>query len=236
MGWHREPLIGFDCETTGTDPHQARIVTAAITEVRAGEPVRHRSWLVDPGVPIPEDAAGIHGITTERARAAGLPARVAVAEIAGVLTANWARGVPIVAYNAPFDLSLLAAELARHGLPPLAATAPGGLIGPVIDPLIVDRTVDRDREGSRTLEAACAEYGVVLGRAHEAGADALAAVRVACALAERYPHLAAADPWELHRLQTLWYGDWAAAHQERLRRERDPEAVVAGEWPLRVPA
>ena len=34
MGWHRELLIGFDLETTGTDPREARIVTAAVIEVR----------------------------------------------------------------------------------------------------------------------------------------------------------------------------------------------------------
>jgi DNA polymerase-3 subunit epsilon len=42
MGWHRELLIAFDLETTGTDPRTARIVTAAVTEVRGGEPIgRH---------------------------------------------------------------------------------------------------------------------------------------------------------------------------------------------------
>lgn len=30
MGWHREPLIGFGLETTGTDPREARIVTGAV--------------------------------------------------------------------------------------------------------------------------------------------------------------------------------------------------------------
>ncbi len=29
MAWHRELLIGFDLETTGTDPYEARIVTGA---------------------------------------------------------------------------------------------------------------------------------------------------------------------------------------------------------------
>ncbi len=30
MGWHQELLIGFDLETTGTDPREARIVTGAV--------------------------------------------------------------------------------------------------------------------------------------------------------------------------------------------------------------
>lgn len=30
MGRHRELLIGFDLETTGTDPRETRIVTGAV--------------------------------------------------------------------------------------------------------------------------------------------------------------------------------------------------------------
>ncbi|WP_405610130.1 MULTISPECIES: hypothetical protein [unclassified Streptomyces] len=36
MGWHGEPLVGFDLETTGTEPLEARIVTAAVIAVRDG--------------------------------------------------------------------------------------------------------------------------------------------------------------------------------------------------------
>ncbi|MGM7440736.1 hypothetical protein ACPW7O_04620, partial [Streptomyces tunisiensis] len=39
--------------------------------------------------------------------------------VAGVLAAYWKTGVPVVAYNASFDLSLLSAELRRYGLPSL---------------------------------------------------------------------------------------------------------------------
>ncbi|MCQ4083091.1 3'-5' exonuclease [Streptomyces sp. RB6PN25] len=228
MGWHHELLVGFDLETTGTDPTQARIVSGAITEVSDGEPTRVRAWLVDPAVPIPAQATAVHGITTARARAEGRPAHEAVAEMAEALGAYWASGVPVVVYNAPFDLSLLAAELARHGLPSL-----DGSVGPVVDPLTVDRAVDRYRKGRRTLEAVCGVYEVALDGAHEAGADALAAVRVARAIAERYPQIAAAEPWELHRSQTAWYSQWAEGYERWLRRGQDKEAVVDRRWPVR---
>ncbi|GAB2588439.1 3'-5' exonuclease [Streptomyces capparidis] len=234
MGWHQELLVGFDLETTGTDPESSRIVTAALTEVKDGELLQARHWLLDPGIPVPEDAAAIHGITTERARAEGRPARPAVEEIAAALAAHWAAGTPVVAFNAAFDLSLLSAELRRHALPSLAARL-GGEVGPVVDPLTVDRAVDRFRKGRRTLEAACEVYGVVLDGAHEAAADALAAVRVAVALAERHPQVAAKEPWDLHRTQITWHADWAAGFQEWLRRAKDPQAVVDGRWPLREP-
>jgi DNA polymerase-3 subunit epsilon len=237
MGWHRDLLVGFDLETTGTDPLTARIVTAAVTEVRDGDPVHHREWLVDPGVPIPEEATAVHGITTARAVADGRPAAGAVAEIADALAAHWAAGVPVVVYNAPFDLSLLAAELRRHGLPSLDSRLDGA-IGPVVDPLVIDRTLDRYRRGKRTLEAACAFYGVVLDDAHEAAADALAAVRVAIALAERFPEAGAGELWELHRSQVGWYADWAVGFQKFLARQGGEAAVteIDTAWPLRAPA
>ncbi|KAK1182867.1 3'-5' exonuclease [Streptomyces sp. NBS 14/10] len=232
MGWHRELLIGFDLETTGTDPAEARIVTAAVVEVRGGEPVGRREWLADPGVTIPDDAVAVHGISTERAAAEGRPAREVADEIADVLVAHWQAGAPVVAYNAAFDLSLLAAELRRHGLPSLGERLGGAETGPVVDPYTIDRAVDRYRKGKRTLEAVCGEYGVVHERAHDAGADALAAVHVAYAVAERHGQVAGLDLWELHRRQVVWYAQWAADFQAWLRRKGTPDAVVDGHWPL----
>ncbi|MFD5775098.1 3'-5' exonuclease [Streptomyces fungicidicus] len=236
MGWHRELLIGFDLETTGTDPREARIVTGAVIEVRAGEPLGRREWLADPGVPIPEDAVAVHGISGERAAAEGRPADQVADAIAGVLTAYWQTGVPVVAYNAAFDLTLLSAELRRYGLPSLSDRLGGIEPAPVIDPYTIDRAVDRYRRGKRNLEAVCAEYGVVLDSAHDATADALAAARLACAIAGRHPKVAALAPAELHRRQIEWYAAWAADFQDFLRRKGDATALVDGAWPLRNPA
>ncbi|MEW2075577.1 3'-5' exonuclease [Streptomyces sp. NPDC012403] len=236
MGWHRELLIGFDLETTGTDPREARIVTGAVIEVRAGEAMGRREWLADPGVPIPEDAVAVHGISNERATAEGSPAGQVADAIAGVLTAHWKKGVPVVAYNAAFDLTLLSAELRRHGLPSLRDRLGGADPAPVIDPYTIDRSVDRYRRGKRNLEAVCAEYGVVLDSAHDATADALAAARLACAIAGRHPKVAALGPVELHRRQIEWYAAWAADFQDFLRRKGETDAVIDGTWPLREPA
>jgi DNA polymerase III subunit epsilon len=232
MGWHQELLIGFDLETTGTDPREARIVTAAVIEVRGGQPIGHREWLADPGVEIPADAVAVHGISNERATAEGRPADQVADAVADVLVAYWKTGVPVVAYNAAFDLSLLAAELRRHGLPSLRERL-GIDPAPVIDPYTIDRWADRYRRGKRNLEAVCTEYGVPLDSAHDASADALAAARLACAIAGRHPKVAALGPAELHRRQIEWYAEWAADFQSFLRRKGDAAAVVDGTWPLR---
>ncbi|OAR22730.1 DNA polymerase III subunit epsilon [Streptomyces sp. ERV7] len=236
MGWHREPLVGFDLETTGTDPLEARIVTAAIVGVKGGEVVRQRKWLADPGIRIPAQASAIHGISNERATSEGRPVREVADEIAETITGYWAQGVPVVAYNAAFDLTLLAAELRRHGLPSLTDRLGGAPMGPVVDPYTIDRAVDRYRKGKRTLEAVCVEYGVVLDGAHEAGADALAAVRVAVAIADRHPQVARLVPPELHEQQIEWYAAWAADFQRFLRGKGTADAIVDPTWPVREPA
>ncbi|GHH79621.1 3'-5' exonuclease [Streptomyces sulfonofaciens] len=234
MAWHTEPLIGFDLETTGTDPAEARIVTAAVIEVGGGRPLGRREWLADPGVPIPPDAVAVHGISDERA-AAGRPADQVADAIAGVLAGAWRAGVPVVAYNASFDLTLLAAELRRHGLPSLRERLDGADPAPVIDPYTIDRAVDRYRRGKRTLEAVCAEYGVLLEAAHDAAADALAAARLACAIAGRHRKVAELPVADLHHRQIQWSALRAADYQAHLRRQGDSTAVVDGRWPLREP-
>ncbi|MGW7668800.1 exonuclease domain-containing protein [Streptomyces sp. NPDC054775] len=236
MAWHRELLIGFDLETTGTDPYEARIVTGAVIEVRDGQPLGRRDWLADPGVEIPADAVAVHGISTERAAAEGRPADQVADAIADVLVTYWKTGVPVVAYNAAFDLTLLSAELRRHGLPSLRDRLGGAEPGPVIDPYTIDRWADRYRRGKRNLEAVCTEYGVALDAAHNAAADALAAARLAGAIAGRHPKVAAFGLAELHRRQIEWYAAWAADFQDFLRGKGDTEAVVDGTWPLREAA
>ena len=147
MRWTEGPLLGFDTETTGVDVDHDRIVTAALVR-RDASGTRIRTWLIDPGVEIPAAASAIHGITTAHARAHGAPPAVALAEIAATVATALAAGTPVVAFNAAYDLSILDAELVRHGL----ATVPerlGRATSPVIDPLVLDRHEDRYRRGKR---------------------------------------------------------------------------------------
>ncbi|MFC9700877.1 3'-5' exonuclease [Streptomyces sp. NPDC056943] len=222
--WHTGRLAGFDLETTGVDVEADRIVTATVVQCGGEQPTVPANWLADPGVEIPEGAAKVHGITTEKARTEGKPAAEVVADLLAALGQVIASGVPVVAMNARFDFTLLDREAARYGLPPL----PGG---PVIDPLVLDKHVDQYRSGKRNLTALCAHYGVPLGAAHTSDADAIAACRVAWRIGSTRPALAALSLDELHSAQIRWAAGQAAGLQAHLR-QKDPAAYCPPVWPL----
>jgi DNA polymerase-3 subunit epsilon len=221
-----EKLAVFDTETTGVDTSQARIVSSTIALLGAsGEVLERYDWLIDPGVEIPQAASNIHGITTEVARASGVDAAVGISQLVAQLLQMLDRGFPVVAYNAPFDLSLLRAEAARYGV------AWPAEIAPVVDPLILDKQLDRYRKGKRTLEAVAEHYRVPLGLAHDAGEDAIAAGRVAQAIALKYSQSLPGELIDLHQQQIGWAAAQAASFQEYMRRVKDPGFVANGDWP-----
>lgn len=224
-----DTLAVFDLETTGVDVSTSRIVTAHVGVIDAsGAPLESWSWLADPGVEIPAGATAVHGITTERARAEGRPAREVVSEIVDALRGLIARPLPLVVYNAPYDLSLLRHEALRHAVEPLREPAP------VIDPLVIDKAVDRYRKGKRTLEAAAAEYGVALTGAHDAAADAIAAGRVAQAIAKRHAAALPDDALALHGQQVVWHDAQCDSFEDYMRRERDHRFTADRGWPVRL--
>lgn len=234
MEWHRGRLAAFDLETTGPNPESDRIVTAAVSLVGGGLPPEHYAWLVDPGVEIPEGAIAVHGITNEQVRAEGQDAAEAIDQIVAVLARHVSGGVPIVAFNARFDLTLIDRDARRHGVLPLLDRVGGVERLLAIDPYVLDKQFDRYRKGRRTLVAVCEHYRIPFEEAHVANADALAAARVAFRIASRIAELRALDLATLHREQVSWAATQAALLQEYFQEQGRPERVEAA-WPL-VPA
>jgi DNA polymerase-3 subunit epsilon len=184
------PMLGFDVESTGVDVETDRIVTAtlvAITPDPSGGKATTdiRSTVINPGVPVPAAAAEIHGFTTERVRAEGKPPAGELDWIAADLARALVNGIPVIIANAPYDTSILDRELRRHGLPTVVERLDGRPHAPVLDPMCIDKAMDRFRKGKRNLTALCETYGVRLDGAHDATFDALAACRVVYRLAQR---------------------------------------------------
>jgi DNA polymerase-3 subunit epsilon len=227
-GWATGPLVAFDTETTGLDVDADRIVTAYLGDGGASE----LSWLVDPGVAIPARTTAIHGITTHEARAHGRVATEAIGEIVDALARALVDGIAVVTYNAAYDFTLLDRECRRHGLQTLEDRIRRP-VSPLVDPLVLDRHVDRYRRGPRRLPDACQVYGVLPLGFHDARSDALAALGVARALATRYPSIAVLPAEALHDLQVGAARDWASERADYLRRQGSVERELDGSWPVK---
>ncbi|WP_156721516.1 exonuclease domain-containing protein [Streptomyces apocyni] len=231
--WYEGPLTAFDTETTGVDVEHDRIVSAAVVvQDRTDARPRVTRWLVSPGVPVPDGATAIHGLTDDHLRCNGRWPAPVMEEIARKIADETATGRPLVVMNAPFDLTLLDRELRRHrnaSLGHYLETRPLC----VLDPRVLDKHLDRYRKGRRTLADLCELYGVELSGAHDAAADAQASLEVVRALGRRFAaRLDDLTPGELHARQAVWHAAQARGLQAWFARSGSQEAVDPA-WPLR---
>lgn len=220
------PVLALDTETTGVDNMSDRIVTCCMVYDDGQGNQQIRNWMIDPGIEIPEGASNVHGVTTEIARANGVSPKEGLTSIRDSLMPMMEAGVPVLVYNAPFDLTLLYAEFWRHGI------AFPYDFDKVIDPLVMDKQLDKFRKGKRILTMTAALYGYTLENAHNAEADCLAAIGAFRGMVTAFGITAEIE--ELHALQKQWKAEWAEGFQQYKRRE-DPTAVVNGEWPYQLP-
>ncbi|WP_163542819.1 exonuclease domain-containing protein [Occultella kanbiaonis] len=228
--WIDGPFLGFDTETTGVNPFKDRIVSAALVGRGPGG-TEQRTWLIDPGVEIPEEAAAIHGISTAYAHAHGMAPAAALAQISAELVAAFRHGVPVVAFNASFDLTIIERELERHGLATIGERL-GSPLAPVLDPLVLDRGLERHRLGKRKLIDLCGHYGVQeQGELHTADVDVAATLDVLAEQARRHPELATRTLPELQRWQTEQHRSWAEDFNAD-RAGRGLQGAITVEWPL----
>lgn len=218
-----DKIVAFDLETTGVDPLTARIVSAAIVDFDDREPVDSVTWEVNPGVTIPEEATRIHGVA-DADRHSRQDHDAAVLEIIEELWDAWAAGYTLVVFNAAFDLTLLQHQAREAG-------AEFTIGGPVVDPMVADRYLDKWRKGRRHLNVQCKHYGVPLENAHNAEADAEAAARLAIVMADKWPGEFAAEGL-MDRQER-----WAAENHESLRawmaRQGRSTANLRTGWPVR---
>jgi DNA polymerase-3 subunit epsilon len=240
--WTQMPVLGFDVESTCKNPHEDRIVTAALVRIAPGEESLTFNWLVNPGVDIPEGAAAIHGITTEHAAAHGQDPAVAVFEMSARLALWMGKGFPVVAFNAPFDLTMLEAENRRHGQPTLAERLAPRPVGPIIDPYVLDKKADKWRKNNcphcdavdRKLTGCAIHYGVALGdAAHSAEPDAIAAVDVFHAIVRKHPAMfAGMTIGSLHQAQVGWRREQMDGLRAYFDRKGEEHDGCDPSWPL----
>jgi len=109
------PLVVLDLEATGANPASARIIQVAVLRLveNGGSLSLAGSFetLVDPGRPIPSEVTSLTGITDQMVQ--GAPAFSEIEEDLCPLF----EGAHLAGYNSlQYDVPLLKAECARHGL------------------------------------------------------------------------------------------------------------------------
>lgn len=226
MTWLDGPLLALDTETTGTDPETARVVQ--ITVGMSARPGDWHPWtrVVNPGVPIPDAAAKVHGYTDHRVQTEGTTPSAALTKAWATLTDTERRGIPVVAHNAAYDLTVLDREFRRH----LGEPLPSGLI--VLDTLVLFCRFDWTT-GGRTLGKLAARHGITFP-AHDAEADALASLRLLHILAGVNDLLPLVPAPVLHEAQARW---WVAQQDaaEAKAQGNGAQFVRQDHWPL-IPA
>jgi len=176
------PLAIFDLEATGTSPRADRIVEVAITRLLPDGTRDTFFRRVKPGIPIPAEATGIHGICD--ADVADCPA---FPDLAAELF-RYLKDCDLGGYNiVRFDVPMLVEEFSR-----------ADINFDTEDRRMIDAQRIFHRREPRDLSAALSYYcGEMHLNAHGAEADVEATVRILEAQLQRYPDLPH-DIEELH--------------------------------------
>jgi DNA polymerase-3 subunit epsilon len=167
----RNPVCFFDLETTGTNITQDRIIEIAVIRIQPNGEQITRSHRLNPTIPIPPEAAAIHGITDEDVK--HLPTFKEVAREYAKLF----EGADLAGFNIlRFDLPLLVEEFLRADVEFDYSRKK------IIDAQRIFHLMEK-----RTLAAAYRFYtGRDLADAHSAITDTQASMEVLLAQIERY--------------------------------------------------
>lgn len=231
-------IYSFDIESTSGNPLEAHVVTATLTKLVKGQAVDYRSWTIKPAVEIPAEAIEIHGITNEWISEHGGDPKENLAEILTMVAQVLRAGVPLVIYNAAYDLTLLESQAAYYSLPSLQDRLEPEHFHFVIDPFVLIqgyesyRTVEGHWGKGYKLPEVCARYGVEFVESHDAMADSIGAGKVAIAFFARHPEMLADGPAALFEKMVDWRGRIQAGLREYFDSKKKEHDGVDGGWPL----
>ena len=113
-----ERFICLDCESTGLEPTEDRIVEIAVAKFSLSEIFEQYESLIDPGCPIPQTSQEIHKISQEM-----IEGKPKIKEVLPQLL-QMIKGHIIIGHGIGFDLALIAAEAKRNQIPCTILEAP----------------------------------------------------------------------------------------------------------------
>ena len=161
--------VAFDTETTSLDPRVARIVEIGAVRLTSGRLIESDALraLVNPGVPIPEIAAGIHGIDDSKVRDAPDFAK------AWPELSDFIGNRVLIGHSIGYDLAIIAKELERAGLKfSRPRTLDVRLLAQIVEPSLAGYSLDN----------LAAWLGVKAKDRHSAVGDAVTAAKIFTAL------------------------------------------------------
>ena len=217
-------LLGFDTETTGLKAGKDSIISASLVlrDRKSGED-KVFNFLINPNTAIDPKASAVNGFTQEFVEKNGGDQKQEVEKIAKAIILSQQKGIPLVAYNAKFDVSMLKGDLEKIGRKDLAEKLSDIS---VLDPLVMDREFSH-RPGKRRLEDAMQWWGVApRGDYHDAQIDTQAALDLLCAIVKAHPQI----PYPGMDWQREAYRKWAKSRNEWARENGAFE--VQEEWGL----
>lgn len=220
--------MGTDTETTGVNRYVDRIVQFALVIDGTKNADTVFETLVNPGVPIPAGASEVHGITDEMVQAEGMDPEDAMRQLLQALGTAERAGMPVVVFNAPFDLTLIREEAVRYRL----CTREGFPRPLVYDPFVVDKQIDPYRKGKRTLTAMAAHYGIPFDESTAHGARADTQITIAIARAQLAKVSPRATFESLHADQQVWKASQMANFRQYLAKNGKPTDDAKGDWPI----
>ncbi|UCE20345.1 MAG: DEAD/DEAH box helicase [Gemmatimonadota bacterium] len=177
-----ETFVAIDVETTGLDPEQDEIIEVGAVRVREGAIERRFEHLVSSSRPIPPAITRLTGISNDDC--AGQPS------ISSILPRflRFLEDDPVVAHNAPFDLSFLNHQMKKNGW--------GGIEGTVFDTLTLSRIL-LPRLRNHQLSTLLSYFQIPTSSTHRAGTDAEYTAKLFLTLQEYV------EQFELDTLQTF---------------------------------
>jgi len=166
-----KPIIFFDVETTGLDIAKDRIVSIATIKISLDGSAEEKQILINPTIPISEEASAVHGITDDMVKDAPTFRQVSKSLF------SYFEGCDLAGYNSDYyDLPLLMKEFNRCSI-----EFPTWEVN-LVDVLKFEKTLN-----SNKLEEVYKRYtGKTLENAHDSLSDVKATFEVLMCQLEKY--------------------------------------------------
>lgn len=155
-------FVVFDLETTGTHASQDKIVEIGAVKIVDGQIVDYFNTLVDPKMPMPQDASGINHIYDKDLVEAPYFEDIMQSFL------DYVKGAVMVAHNAPFDMTFMKNACAELGV---------CFDNRYFDTLELSRKA-QPKQTKHNLAAMCKTYDITIENAHRAYFDAEATARL----------------------------------------------------------